>query len=60
MYSTDHNEILHTSRQCNCRDVCKISLLLVKHILISLVGRAPDNGLLPVWDQAESEPMLTY
>ena len=27
MYSTDHNEILHTSRQCNCRDVCKISLL---------------------------------
>ena len=33
MYSTDHNEILHTSRQCKCRDVCKISLLSVKHIL---------------------------
>ena len=26
MYSTDHNEILHMSRQCNCRDMCKISL----------------------------------
>ena len=24
--STDRNKILHTSRQCNCRDVCKISL----------------------------------
>ena len=24
MNSTDHNEILHTSRQCNCRDVWKI------------------------------------
>ena len=21
MYSIDHNEIVHTSRQCNCRDV---------------------------------------
>ena len=27
MYSTDHNEIVHTSRQCNCRDMCKSSLL---------------------------------
>ena len=26
MFSTDLNEILHTSRQCNCRDVCKVSL----------------------------------
>ena len=26
MYLTDHNEILHTSRQLHCRDVCKISL----------------------------------
>ena len=35
MYSTDHNEILRTSRQCNCncRDVCKISLWSVEHIL---------------------------
>ena len=56
MYSTDHNEILHTPRQCNCRDVCKILLWSVKRILnksapnfdrisnsieISLVGRAP-------------------
>ena len=24
--STDHNETLHTSRKCNCRDVCKIWL----------------------------------
>ena len=31
--STDHNEMLHTSRQYNCRDVCKISLLSVKYIL---------------------------
>ena len=34
MRSTDHNEILHTSRQCNCRDECKISLWSVEHILI--------------------------
>ena len=32
-YSTDHNEILHTSRQCDCRDVCKSSLWSVEHIL---------------------------
>ena len=25
-------EILHMSRQCNCRDVCKISLWSVEHI----------------------------
>ena len=24
MYSAHHNEILHTSQQCNFRDVCKI------------------------------------
>ena len=56
MYSTDHNEILHTSRQCYCRDVCKISLWSVEQILnystpnfdrisnsieIPLVGQAP-------------------
>ena len=33
MYSTDHNEILHTSRQCNCPDMYKISLWSVEHIL---------------------------
>ena len=33
MYSTNHNEILHTSRQCNCRDVCKISVWSVEHVL---------------------------
>ena len=32
MCSTNHNEILHMSRQCNCRDLCKISLWLVKYI----------------------------
>ena len=32
-YSTDHNKILYTSRQCNCRDVCKILLWSVEHIL---------------------------
>ena len=26
IYSTDHNDILHTSRQLHCRDVCKMSL----------------------------------
>ena len=26
VHSTDHNEILHISRQCNYCDVCKISL----------------------------------
>ena len=33
IYSTDHSKILHTSRQCNCRDVCKIPLWSVDHIL---------------------------
>ena len=33
MYSTYHNEILHTSRQLHCRDVCKISLWSVGHII---------------------------
>ena len=33
MYSTDHNEVLHTSWQCNCRNVCKISLGSVDCIL---------------------------
>ena len=33
MYSIDHNEILHKSQQLHCRDVCKISLRSVHHIL---------------------------
>ena len=56
MYSTNHNEMMHTSQQCNCHDLCKISLWSVKYILnystpnfgqisnstkISLVGWAP-------------------
>ena len=32
-YSADHNDILHTSRQLYCRDVCKISLWSARHIL---------------------------
>ena len=32
-YSPDHNEIMYTSRQCNYRGVCKISLWSVEHIL---------------------------
>ena len=32
MCSTDHIEILHMSRQWSCREVCKISLWLVKYI----------------------------
>ena len=33
IYLTDHNEILHTSQQLHCRDVCKISLWSVEYIL---------------------------
>ena len=33
IYYTDHNKILYTSRQCNCRGVCKISLWSVEYIL---------------------------
>ena len=33
LYSTDHNKMLHTSRQCNCRGVCKILLRSVSRIL---------------------------
>ena len=32
MYSTDHHKILHTSQQCNCREVCKIPWRSIKHI----------------------------
>ena len=56
MWSTDHNKILHTSRQLHCRAVCKILLWSIEYIFnqntatfgrfsksieISLVGRAP-------------------
>ena len=33
MYSTDHKETWHTSRQCNCSDMCKVLLWSVEHIL---------------------------
>ena len=49
-----HHEILHTARQCYCRDMCKISFRSTEYIMsksitqfhwisieISLVGRAP-------------------
>ena len=32
IYAADHNDILHTSRQCHCRDVCKVSLWSVEYI----------------------------
>ena len=32
IYVADHNDTLHTSRQCHCRDVCKISLWSVECI----------------------------
>ena len=56
MSSNNQNEISHTSRQCNCRDMCKILLWSVEYILnygtpnfdrisisieIPLVGRDP-------------------
>ena len=59
IYITDHNAILHTSRQLYCRDVCRILLSSVECILnqsttkfgrisnsieISLVGWAPGGG----------------
>ena len=58
MFSTDHNEMLHISRQCYCHDVCKILLWLVEYVLnksitkfhwisnlieISLVGQVPGD-----------------
>ena len=63
-YSAGRNKILHTSRQCNCQDVCKM-WWLIEHILnqstpnfygisnsveILLVGQAPDSqvGTPPV------------
>ena len=30
---TDHNEILHKSRQCYCRDMCKISLWSAEYVM---------------------------
>ena len=33
MCSADHNNILHMSRQRNCRDVRKISIWSVKYII---------------------------
>ena len=32
-YLAIHNEIMHTSLQCNCRDGCRISLWSVENIL---------------------------
>ena len=33
MYSLDHNNILHTSRQCYCRDVCNILLWSAAYVM---------------------------
>ena len=57
MHSADHDEILHTSRQFNCRDVCKNFAVISWYfrleysnfaqisnsIKILLVGRMPDQ-----------------
>ena len=29
LWFTDYNEIVHTSQQCNCRDMCKMTLWLI-------------------------------
>ena len=59
IWSTDHNKILHMSRQCYCRDLCKISLwasecIMNKSIInfhctsnsikMQLVGQAPGES----------------
>ena len=64
MHSTDHNEILHTSLQCYCRDVCKILLWSAEYVMnksitkfhwisnlieISSVGWAPTLDANYVW-----------
>ena len=36
MYSTDHNEILHTSQQCNCRDVYVQNFIMISWAYIKL------------------------
>ena len=58
IYSADHKKILHTSRQYNCRDVCKLSSWsddnisnystpnfdqISNSIEIPLVGQGPDT-----------------
>ena len=35
----DHKNILHTSRQCYCRDVCKISLWSAEYIMNKNIAR---------------------
>ena len=52
-YSADHNQIMHTSRQCNCRDVCKISLWSLEHILNQSIPNFDrfSNFSLPEWSQ---------
>ena len=57
IWSTNHNKILRTSRQCYCREVCKISLWSVEYVMNKSirrlhwisnslsVARAPDHWL---------------
>ena len=40
---TDNNEILHTSRQCYCRDVCKILLWSVEYIMNNIIAKKFDK-----------------
>ena len=63
MYPTDHHKILHTPRQCNCRDMCNIPRRSAKHTSNQStqnpdripnstkkpsVGRAPGEGLAKI------------
>ena len=69
MCATDHNEILHASRQCHCRDVCKILLWLAECVMnkslakfywTSLVGRAPGVCSIFVLEQVGAEKKDGY
>ena len=55
MCLTDHNEILHTSRQLHCRDVYKILLWSVKYISNQSIvnfGRISNSIEMPLVRQA--------
>ena len=68
--SADHSDIFPTSRQCYCRDVCKISLRSAEYVMsksiakfhwipksveIPLVGRTP--GHLASWYWSRNVPV---
>ena len=45
MFSTDHNEILHTSRQLHCRDMCKFSLWLAEYVMNKSITKFHWNSI---------------